>query len=249
MKTFEKFTNNLREMSLYQGEDLSYYDNYLDEIKDSKKTLKRFTEEINKIKILLTNINLSNIELNNSKYKDNINYIINFGKNIDPLIFTLINFYKEIKMKNELLYKKLNDNYFNGEEMNISFDVEINRDNFNKFHFPFDLPIFFKNIGLGKKIILKSILDFNFCLFTKKDDSFELKITVDSITENNNYFSFMKDSNILIFVDNFELIKNKLNDWFKQGYENYILNKDFHIKYKEEIENDDFLNKIYEIYN
>ena len=54
--------------------------------------------------------------------------------------------------------------------------------------------------------------------------------------------------NIIIFSDDFNTIKIVLEDWFNIGYENYTLDKDFHIKYKEEIKNDTFLSKIYEKY-
>lgn len=248
MKTFKKFSKSLKEHALYKG-DISYYDTYFEQIPDSKKTLKNFTVEIDKLKKMLSKINVDTILLDNSKYKDDKNYIIKFGINIDILIFSIKNFYNEIKDKNKLLFDKINDTLFFGEIMNLDFDVQIEKNNFNKFHFPIDLPAFLKNIGIGKKIIMKSLNEFNYCLFTY-NDSFELKLSVHSISEDSKYFSFVKGKNILIFYDNFDIVKNILKQWFKLVYnEKCLLDEDFYVRYKEKIKDDDFLREIYKKYN
>ena len=226
----------------------SHFDDYFSEIKDSIKTLKNFDTEIKNLINLLKNINKNDIRLDNGKYNDGENFGIKFNININSLIFSIEELYDAIKIENSELAYKINSDYYNGNELRLKFDIEIERNNFNKFHFPIDLPNFLKNIGLGKKIILKSIDLFKYCLFTQQEDSTDLKIVINSITNSNEYFSFQKDMNIIIFSDDFNTIKIVLEDWFNIGYENYTLDKDFHIKYKEEIKNDTFLSKIYEKY-
>lgn len=247
MKTFEIFTKILHEYTLYD-DNLSYYDTYLQNIRNSKETLKNFNIEIEKLKTLLTNISLDDIDLDNRKYKDNENYVIYFGTNINILITSLRIFYNEIYKNNENLAEKINSIYFNGEELNLEFDIEIERNNFNKLHFPIDLPHFLKKIGLGKKILMKSINIFNYCLFNV-EDSFELRMAVDSLTKMDNYYSFIKDETLIVFKDDFEIIKKTLKLWFNDNYEKYILDKDFHLKYIDKINNDKFLKKIYSKYS
>ena len=48
------------------------------------------------------------------------------------------------------MFDKINST-FSGELMNLEYDIQIDRHNYNKLHFPIDLPNFLKNIGLGKK--------------------------------------------------------------------------------------------------
>ena len=247
MKKYEEFTEKLKEHAIYDM-DLSKFDNYLTEINDSIKTLKNFKNEINYLIDLLKDINKDDIYLDDAIYNDDENYRVTFNLKINALILSIKEFYKEIKMGNNLLYNKINIDYFDGSKLRLEFDVEIDRGYFNKFHFPINLPIFLKNIGLCKKIILKSINDFNYCLFTKQD-SVDLKIVIESITKNNqNYYSFIKDVNVLIFRDDFNIIKQKLKEWFKSPYDNYILDKNFHDKYLQEINNDYFLSNLYKKY-
>jgi len=247
MKTFENFNKMLKEHALYSN-DLSHFDDYFLEIKNSLKTLKNFDTEIKNLTLMLKNINEAIIRIDNLRYEDEENYEIKFDININSLIFSIVQLYDAIKIENPELAYKIDSDYYNGNKFRLNFEVEIERDNFNKFHFPIDLPKFLKNIGLGKKIIHKSIDTFKYCFFTKEDDSIDLKVVINSISNSNNYFSFQKDSNILIFVDDFNIIKNILEKWFKLGYDEYTLDKDFHNKYKDEIEKDQFLSNIYQKY-
>ena len=82
--------------------------------------------------------------------------------------------------------------------------------------------------------------------YSKEDDSLELKFAVHSITKMDDIFSFMKDYNILIIKDNYELVKNKLSEWFKSSkFENFALDKNFLNKYRNNILNDVFLKNLY----
>ena len=176
-----KYIDFIAEKALFK-EYCDRYDNYLDEIEDSKKTLKNFESDIKFIISELKEIDYTKITFSNSKYKDNENFEIVFPMNINFRITPFINYIREIEDRNNDLYYKILNIYFNGYEPNFSFDVEIERNYFNKFHFPIDLPIIFRNLGLGKKIIKAAVNKFEYLLFTKEDDLFELKTTVHSIT-------------------------------------------------------------------
>lgn len=242
---FKKYNDFLVENALFKG-DYDRYDNYFDDIIDSKKTLKNINKEIELLISLLKNLDYNNIEFDDSKYNDNENFKIIFSDDITYLITPLYGYFRAIKKKNEELYNTIINTYFRGNNPNFSFDVEIERKYFNKFHFPVDLPMIFRNLGLGKKIIKAAVNNFNYLLFTKEDDSFELKTTVHSITEMKDVYSFMKEQNILIFKDDFELIKTVLPTFFSDDYnDKYTLDEDFLVKYKEEILNDKFLSELY----
>jgi hypothetical protein len=244
--TFKQFTKKLNELAL-SNKDYSRFDNYIDNIKDNKKTLKNVDNELNSLKEELTNINIDDIYLT-SLDKENENYRILFNdsnSDLEALTDSIKIFLNVIRKENEKAYTKIIDLYFDSINHNLYFDVQINRNNFNKFHFPIDLPPFLRNIGLGKKIIIKSIKDFNYLLFKDSEDSYDLRFSVHSLTERNDIFSFMKDKDLIIFKDDFKIIQSKLKEWFSLGYENYSLDVDFVKKYKDEILKDDFLNELY----
>ena len=244
--TFKDFTNKLKEHAVYDL-DLSEFDNYLLDINDSIKTLKNFDDEINRLKDLLTQIDIDDIYINGAKYKDGENFELDFSLKTNALIDSIKEYYKQIKKNNEYVYFKINLDYFDGEELNLNFDIEIEKDRYNKFHFPINLPKFLKNIGLGKKIVLKTINTLKYCLFTKIDDSNDLKFVVASIrNKNHDYFTFEKDSNILIFDDDFKTISETLPDWINNYSDYIVLDKDFYKKYKNDITQNTYLNELYE---
>ena len=242
---FKRYNDFLVEHFLFKG-DYDRYDNYFEDVEDIKKTLKNVDTEIKLFISRFKKIDYTKIKFSNSKYNDNDNFEIIFPIEIDTLINPFKNLLIEIEDKNNELYYTIINTYFRGNNPNFSFDVEIERDNFNKFHFPVDLPVIFRNLGLGKKIIKATINKFDYLLFTKEEDSFELKTTVHSITEMKDVFSFMKEQNILIFKDDFDLIKTILPTFFIDDYnDKYTLDEDFFIKYKEEITKDEFLSELY----
>lgn len=244
--TFKDFTQKLiTELAIYDL-DLSNFDNYFSDINDSIKTLKNFDFEIKKLIELFKQLDKNKIYISGGKYKDGENFTVNFELKIKASIDAIESFYNEIRENNEEVLNKIDNEYFGGGELNFLFDVEIEKENFNKFHFPINLPSFLKNIGLGKKIILKSIDKFGYCMFSKEEDSIDLKIAINSIVKNEKeYYSFFKDSNILIFNDNFDLISKNIKEWYKNDYDEFVLDKDFYDKYKNDIIKDDFLNNIY----
>lgn len=242
---FKRYSNFLKEHALFNN-DYDRYDNYFNDILDSKKTLQNINTEINLLIDLFKNLDDKKIKFNNNKYRDNENFEIKFSNEINYLIPPLIGLFDEAEEKNIDLYNKIKNLYFSNNEPNLSFDIQINRNNFNKFHFPIDLPPFLKNIGLGKKIIRSAVNKFDFLLFSKEEDSYELKLTVHSITQMNDLFSFMKDYNLMIIKDDFDIVKNILMKWFDFKYTNSSLDKDFLTKYGDKILNDDFLSKLYQ---
>jgi len=243
---FKKYSKFIKEHALFQG-DFDRYDNYLTEINDVKKTLKNIDSEIKMLISLFKEININEIRFDNSKYKDKENYEVKFNRDIILSIPPLEIFIDDIKNNNFELYNKICNLYFASNEPNFHFDVQIETNNFNKFHFPIDLPPIFKNLGLGKKIILSAIQNFEYLLFVKSEDSLELKLSVDSITKMNDVFSFMKDGVVLIMKDDFNLISNVLIDFY-DSYENLTIDKDFLEKYKNDIIDHNFLSKLYKDY-
>lgn len=242
---FKRYNDFLVENALFKG-DYDRYDNYFDDIENNKKTLKNFDIEINLLISRFKNLDYTKIKFSKSRYKDDENFEIKFPIEIKTLITPFDGLLQEIENRNDVLYHKIINSYFNGNEPIFLFDVQIERNYFNKFHFPVDLPVIFRNLGLGKKIIKAAIYNFEYLLFTKEDDSFELKTTVHSITEMKDVYSFMKEQNILIFKDDFDLIKKILPKFFSDDYDNkYTLDEDFFIKYKDEITNDEFLSELY----
>jgi hypothetical protein len=244
LKTFESFTKTLNELALSK-EDFSRFDHYFVDVFDFKKSLKNFDGEIKKLISLLKNINTNEISFDDSKYKDNSNYEILFGTDINALIFSIKSFSNKIRKDNVELYEYICTNYFNGDNVRLFFDITIEKDRFNKFHFPIDLPQFLKNIGLGKKIILSAINNFDFLYFNSKEDSKELKMVVDYIISLNHIYSFMLDNKIFVFKDNFNLVEDKLKEIFNEYNPiDYSLDIDFKNNY--DISNSEFLTNIYD---
>lgn len=238
---YKDFENKLNELGVY-ADGISRFDNYLTDIQNDKKTLKNFSKEINILKEKISNIDISDI-LIADYYKDNENYEIEFTNKIGILLTSLKKYIRYIEENNEKLYDYIVLNYFNDNYLNFRFDVQIERNDFNKFHFPLSLPPFMKNLGLGKKIVLASVLKFDYCLF-RYSDSDELKMVVDSLVRRCDIFSFMKDKEVMIFKDDFNIINNILKDWLVD-YNDVILDKDFLDKYKDEIIKDEFLKNLY----
>jgi len=241
--SFKNFTNKIINEHAVYGLDLSDFDSYFSEIEDDLKTLKNFNKEMVHLKELFTDIDINSIRL--SKIDDE-NFYITYNAKINALIFAINEFYHEIEDNNDNIFDKINNDYFNSGVLKFDFSIWIEKERFNKFHFTDYIPSFFKKIGLGKKIILRCIDKFSYCLFTKTDDSIDLKIAIESIrNKETNFFSFEKDGCILIFKDDFEIIKETLTKWIEKEPTYFVLDKDFYKKYKNEIENDDFLNKLY----
>jgi hypothetical protein len=243
MFSFKNFTEQLKTEHAVYDMDLSEFDTYMSEIDNEIETLKNFNESIKKLIDNIKNISKDEIYLNKSS---NENYIIIFPIKISSLIISIQEFYLKIKINNQLLFDKINSNLLFEEELRLEFHIQIEKKFFNKFHYPIDLPKFLLNTGLGKKIILRSIDEFGYCLFTKEDDSIDLKVAVESIrNRTNDYYSFEKDSAILIFKDDFNLIKNILRKWINE-FDYLDLDRDFYKKYKNEISNDVQLNDLYQ---
>jgi len=249
MTIFKKYNDFLIEKALFKDGGFDRYDNYISEISDNKKTLENFDSEINLLISLFKDLDYTKIKFSNSKYRDKENYEIIFTKNIDLLILPIKKFLSDIEDQNNELYTKILNTYFNGYEPNFSFDIQIDRNNFNKFHIPVDLPNIFKNLGLGKKIVKAAVNKFEYLLITSTEDSFELKMVVHSISQMKDVFSFMKEKSILIFKNDFEIVKKVLIDFFTNDYnDNYTLDEDFLLTYKDKIIIDEFLSKLYKKY-
>lgn len=243
MFSFKDFTEQLKTEHAVYDIDLSEFDTYMSEIDNELQTFKNFNESIKKLIDNIKNISKDDIYL---YLTDEENYKIFFNTSINALIFSIKEFYLKIEKNNQLLFDKINSNLLFGEKLRLEFHIQIEKKHFNKFHYPVDLPKFLLNIGLGKKIILKSIDQFGYCLFTKREDSIDLKVAIESIrNRTNDYFSFEKDSVILIFKDDFDLIKKILRIWIND-FTYIVLDRDFYKKYKNEISNDVQLNDLYQ---
>jgi hypothetical protein len=241
---YKDFENKLNELGVY-ADGIGRFDNYLTDIQNDKKTLENFSKEINILKDIIINLDIEDIKFYNP-YKDNENFYIDIDVNqYHTLSKSIERFLKNIEKYNETLYNKIIADYYNYDDTNLifRFDVQIERNDFNKFHFPLSLPPFMKNLGLGKKIVLVSVLKFDYCLF-RYSDSDELKMVVDSLVRRTDIFSFMKDKEVMIFKDDFNIINNILKNWLVD-YNDVILDKDFLDKYKDEIIKDEFLKNLY----
>jgi hypothetical protein len=244
IKTFEIFTQKLNEFAL-STEDYSRFDKYFKDIMDFKKSHKNINNEFYLLKEKIKKINYNDIYFEEVNRYD-FNYKINFGNDVNSLIFSINTLLLNIKKSNMELYEYISNEYFNGGLSKIDIQIDVESDRFNKFHFPVSLPFFLKRIGIGKKIILSAINNFDYLYFNSEEDSNELKIVVKSITERNDIFSFMLDNKIFIFKDDFSFIKIKLKEIFKHFTpENYSLDVDFKKKYDSEINKDEFLIEIF----
>jgi hypothetical protein len=237
--TFKYFTEKINELALSK-EDYSRFDVYIKEISDFKKSLKNFNFEIKKLIKNLKKISYKDITFNKI-YREGEDYEINFTNDIDSSIFSIKTFLNEAQKNNYKLYNYIEDNYFDGF-VSFRFEIEINKENYNKIHIPINLPKFLKNIGLGKKILISAINKFGYLYFNSIEDSFEMKMVVDSLVKRKDIFSFMFDNKIFIFNDDYYLIENKLEYLFnKIKPDNYSMDVDFKEKYKL----NNFLNKLY----
>jgi len=246
MNNFKKFTEKLKEHAIYNI-DLSQFDNYFDNIKNDIETLKNFSNEMSNLKQLFSNLNVDDIII---KKIDETYYKVSFYSNIHFLISSIMSFYNEILMKNEKLIDKINNDFYNGSTLQLDFEIDVEPNNFNKMHFPINLPTNLKNIGIGKKIFLATINKIGYTIFSKYDSSIDANIIIYSIVnKSNDFYSFIKDEHIITFSSKMKIseIKNILLKWIKlTDYDNLILDKDFYDKNKDFILSDTILNNLYD---
>jgi hypothetical protein len=223
MYNFKKFGNKLNEMVIYNN--LDRFDNFLINIHNEKEFLKKLNSEIESIKLeiksldVITDIKFIDIYKNNENYQVKINKLDEFFYGLDKLLC-------EVEKHNNDLYQLIVEKYFNkDDEYSFIFHVEIERDNYNKFHFPVSMPEFLKNSGLGKKIIESAIKRFSYLLFSKMEDSMELKLSYESLIKRNNIFSFVKEYFVLMVDNNPEIVRNIVPKW-KNG-EDIIVDEDY----------------------
>lgn len=222
---FKKYSQRLNEMGIYNNVDR--FDTYLNDINDSKKFLKSFTNEINNLKEIISNLDMNDIHFINF-YKNDENFDVRFkDKNLRDFFMNFIHFMDNIKIKNDEIYDFIINKYFNGDsDFTFNFHIQIDRDNWNKFHFPIDLPEFMKGFGLGKKIIQAALKKFDYLLFSDFNDSLELKLSIDKLTKRKDIFTFIKKHFILLIDGSkSELVKEIIPRW-KNGDE-IIMDEDF----------------------
>jgi len=248
MNDFKNFTEKLKEHAVYDL-DLSQFDDYFSDIKHDIKTLKNFSREMNILKDFFKDINVADIHLIKI---DEENYQLDFGHKIQSQITSLKSYYAEIDRKNSILIEKINNDFYNGSTLRLDFEIEIESNNFNKMHFPINLPTNLKNISLGKKIFIRTIEKIGFTIFSSEDISIDAKLTIYSIVKNEkSLFSFIKDKNIITFSSllNFNDIIKILFMWLElTEYDNLILDEDFFNVYKEKIKKNKKINSIYDIF-
>jgi DNA-binding MltR family transcriptional regulator len=106
------------------------------------------------------------------------------------------------------------------------------------------LPDFIKGIGLGKKIYKKLIKDLGYISsFNGYEPSVESSMVWRSIAKDEEVFTFTDDENIISFWNelDYNIIIEKLKEFYNNNFNNYQLDDDFIRKYQL---NNDFIEKL-----
>jgi hypothetical protein len=162
--------------------------------KDFKSILKLYNEDIEKIKDALKNINYDDIKIEH----DEDCYIVKYNN----MIYTLLKAFEAqiFNLDDELVNKIFNDGY-----QDLFLEITLDQNNLNKIDILNGLPIFMKNIGLGKKIYKKLIKKINYVSsFYGYEPSIDSDMTWLSILNDKEIYSFINDNNIISFWNEYE---------------------------------------------
>jgi len=225
------------------------YTLYLNQLKLNQKLYelsmsKEKKEEINKLKqtedfkIIIKEITLLIQKIKNSAkniYYDDIRYQIiddaieiHYDANTSALLNTLKEVLFGLYENDEIMEKT-----FDGGYREMFLEISIDK-NLNKIDILNGLPIFMKNIGLGKKIYKKLIKDFNYMSsFQGYEPSIDSNMVWDTIFDDKEIYSFSNDDNFISFWNDysFDKIIEILKTFYKQSG-NQIYDDDFLSKYK-----------------
>jgi hypothetical protein len=118
------------------------------------------------------------------------------------MIYTLLKAFEAqiFNLDDELVNKIFNDGY-----QDLFLEITLDQNNLNKIDILNGLPIFMKNIGLGKKIYKKLIKKINYVSsFYGYEPSIDSDMTWLSILNDKEIYSFINDNNIISFWNEYE---------------------------------------------
>jgi len=232
---YSKFLS-IRELASYYHE-LSNYQNYLNDIEEPQSLFKECIFKINSIIEKVKKLEI----LNFTKTKNENEYRIDINDDLELNFVQLDKALKKLSKVSDELYDNLFYKYLSIEFDKSNLIIEIEKNSFNRIHLPNELPYFLKGIGFGNTIYRSAIQQFGWISSNEYMDSISksAKMVWSSISKDNNYYTFMTSDDIITFSKDtkFEDIVNILNSMFYDRFEDVIPDKDFHIKYRKEIEN------------
>jgi len=200
---------------------------------DFKDLIKLLNNDINIIKNKLKNVHFDEIEFLNKK-----DYLI---VQYNSEIYSLLKLF-EIQIFNFKNNDEVLSKIFQNDYSDLFLEICLTGE-FNILDILNGLPIFMRNLGIGKKIYKKLIKDYNYISsFNGNNPSIDSSITWNSIIDDSDIFSFINDDNIISFWKDYDYNKiiNKLSNFYKyDGIK--IFDNDFKIKYNL---NDDILKLI-----
>jgi len=188
MKNYNDFLN---EMALSK-KDLIRFDR-IKHTKDKKEFLKLANLEIETLRKYIKDIEYNDLTFDKLNHYDKDSYALRFDDKTDNYIFSLDKLLKKC-MEMEGITDKLE----NITSLNREFSIEIEKNNFNRIHIISELPHYLKNIGLGKKIYLKSIDYFGYISTLLVDHSFESGMVWDSLINSDDVYTVTKDNASII---------------------------------------------------
>jgi hypothetical protein len=191
---------------------------------DIKSILNIIQKDIDRVVDLCKSINFDKIE-----YSDNNNNIIEVNYNL--IIFNLLN---SIKISANSGGDEIIDRIFPDGSDDMLLEIEIDDKLLNRIDIINSMPLFIKGIDLGKKIYKKLIKDFNYIsTFSGYEPSIDSSMVCDSISRDEDIFTFANDDNIISFWNDYSYndIISKLKIFYKT-FGSYEFDDKFLDKYK-----------------
>jgi predicted ribosome-associated RNA-binding protein Tma20 len=197
-------------------------------LKDSGD-LKSLLKELNSIVFNIKN-EFMIIDFDDIQYSyDNDIVDFTYSDEIYPLLLSL-------KYKTKKSNDDIDERIFGGGWKDISLQIELDRDMFNRIDIINGLPNFMKGIGLGKKIYKKLIKDFNYIsTFDGYEPSIDSSMVWQSLANDDDIFTFTNGENIICFWNDYSYnhIIEKLKYFYKDSdFNNDHFDDTFLKKYK-----------------
>lgn len=190
------------------------------------KTLKELNLIVNQIRNLCSEMS----------YNDFIIYV-------DPDNFLTVKYTPKINQLINILNESIDSSFDNREEIKQEIftggytdpflDIELDHSRLNQIDIMNGLPNFMKNLGLGKKLYKRLIVQFDYISsFNSNDPSLDSNMVWNSIVTDEEIFSFSQNENIISFWNKVEykIILEKLKE-FLVSDKLIIVDQDFLIKY------------------
>ena len=230
IKKYINFKDKINEHALYFN-DLSRFDNYLDDIKDDKITLKNLLDEMNKFKELILEFNHRSIfKIKLIEDDDHLIGTIKYNNRIESIInklVELLDIIENVKIQNEAFRIV----YGSEDEMDFHPEIQIDKKFFNRIHIISELPYSLRNIGLGK-ILYKNIIEKVGWLSSNYDSSINSKFVWDSLSKDEELYTCLKDQSIICFDSKLDIniIENIVRKWLNDS-KDYVIDSDMMKKY------------------